>query len=76
MNKEEYELFNYVYNMGIGEIASEDILKASELQEKILTELKSIDKAIEYITPKMIDEYIHTDYINTMLDILRGKDNE
>lgn len=33
-----------------------------------------IDKAIEYIQPKMINEYLHTDYINKMIDILRGED--
>lgn len=35
-----------------------------------------IKKAIEYIQPKMINEYLHTDYINKMIDILRGEDNE
>lgn len=37
---------------------------------------KRIDKAIRYIEPKMICEYIHTDYINNMIKLLKGEENE
>jgi len=40
-----------------------------ELQQRI-------NKAIKYIEPKMINEYIHTDYIYTLLDILKGCDTD
>mgnify|MGYP003292715000 CR=1 FL=1 len=33
-----------------------------------------IARAIAYIEPKVINEFIHTDYIYTMIDILRGED--
>lgn len=32
-----------------------------------------IDEAIEYIKANMEEEYIHTDYIYTMIKILRGE---
>ncbi len=35
-----------------------------------------INKAIEYITNNMKEEYIHTDYIYSMIDILKGVDKE
>ena len=37
-----------------------------ELQQRI-------DEAIEYIEDNMKEEYIHTDYIYTMIKILRGE---
>ena len=37
----------------------------------------TIDKAIEFIELKMEDnEYIHTDYIHRMINILRGSDKD
>ena len=48
-------------------------------QEEEIKELQDkIDKAIEYIKSQMKEkeEYIHTDYVYKMLDILKGEDNE
>ena len=44
-----------------------------EENKKINNLQKRIDKAIRYIEPKMICEYIHTDYINNMIKILKGE---
>lgn len=45
-----------------------------ELQEENELLKDRIDKAIEYIEDNMKEEYIHTDYIYTMIKILRGED--
>lgn len=54
-------------------IITEDELIKAEKEIKRLNNI--IDEAIEYIKQNMKQEYIHTDYIYTMIDILQGGDS-
>lgn len=62
--------YDELYNLyRICELEREDlILENEELKDRII-------KAIEYITNNMKKEYIHTDYIYTMIEILKGSDS-
>ena len=76
MNKEIFDLRNcvimelvqYDYFM---KMYYENKSERNELQERI-------DKAIEYFREKVgtYEEYIHTDYIYEMINILKGSDSD
>ena len=69
----------YLFDQDIAEILNDEveiIENTLEYNKEIKNLQKRIDKAIRYIEPKMICEYIHTDYINNMIKLLKGEENE
>lgn len=49
MNKEEIQMFQTIFNLGIGECYSEDIKKYGQLDKKILNILEQQKERIAYL---------------------------
>lgn len=74
MNKEEMIKEDYI--LMVKNNPDEAIKNLIRLDKELAVKNNKISKAIEYIEANMEEEYIHTDYIYTMIKILRGEDNE
>ncbi len=75
IEKTKDDLFEHLdFYKGLALNDEVEIIKNTlEYNKEIKNLQKRIDKAIKYIEPKMICEYIHTDYINNMIKFLKGE---